>query len=60
MSNEATTPASCQTAVSGWQFCKDTLPEEKHTKKGYWEKGDKKVRAEWLKKQIELEEKNGK
>lgn len=25
----------------------------------YWEKGDKKVRAEWLKEQIENEERNG-
>ena len=40
MSIENENPASCQTAVSGWQFCKDILPEEKHTNKGYWENED--------------------
>jgi hypothetical protein len=34
--NTPQNPPLQQTAVSGWQFCKDILPEEKHTKKGYW------------------------
>jgi hypothetical protein len=40
LSDEAQTQASCLGVVSGWQFCKDILPEEKHTKKGYWENED--------------------
>ena len=38
--NTPLNPPLQQTAVSGWQFCKDVLPEEKHTNKGYWENDD--------------------
>jgi hypothetical protein len=38
--NEELKQPSLLGAVSGWQFCKDMLPEEKHTKKGYWENED--------------------